>query len=42
MCVSEQFAVLHWKGVSLSAKVNGGGGMTESSTQLSSPSYSGS
>ncbi len=40
--MSEQLAALHWKEESLSAKLGGGGGMMESSTQLSSPSYSGS
>lgn len=42
LSVSEQLPVLHWKGESLSAKLGGGGGTIESSTQLSSPSYSGS
>lgn len=40
--MSEELALLHLKGVSLSAKVGGGEGMIESSTQLSPPSYSGS
>lgn len=40
--VSEELPVLHWKGLSLSAKVGGGGGMMVSFTQLSSPAYSGS
>lgn len=40
--VSEQLPALHWKGLILSAKVGGGGGMMVFFTQLSSPSYSGS
>lgn len=40
--VSEQLPALHWNGLSLSAKVGGGGGTMAFFTQLSSPSYSGS
>lgn len=42
VCVSEQLVTLHWKGLSLSEKQGGGGGMMESFTQLLSSSYSGS